>query len=67
MLIRDKHLWGAGEMDWSEWFETFVHISLQLLFNVLTNNADSKQSLWAEYYPDCYKWFFFSPFPLDSS
>lgn len=54
-LIRDKHLWGAGEMDWSEWFETFVHISLQLLFNVLTNNADAKQSLWAEYYPDCYK------------
>ena len=43
-------------MGWSEWFETFLHISLQLVFNVLTNNEEAKRSIWPLFFPDCYKY-----------
>ncbi|KAK8826037.1 hypothetical protein WA556_003767 [Blastocystis sp. ATCC 50177/Nand II] len=53
-LSMDKHLWAAGEMGWSEWFETFLQVSLQLIFNVLTNNEEAKHSVWPLFFPDCF-------------
>lgn len=65
-LSMDKHLWAAGEMGWSEWFETFLHISLQLIFNVLTNNEEAKRSVWPLFFPDCFKCAFPAVFPVVS-
>ena len=62
----DKHLWAAGEMGWSEWFETFLQVSLQLLFNLLTNNQRAMDLYWSFFFPNCFKCAFPAVFPVVS-
>ena len=54
-LCKDKHLWGAGEMTWSEWYELFLQIAVQLLFNVTAGSSfEIRNEVWIVFIPDCF-------------
>ena len=54
----DKHLWASGEMAWSEWYELFLQVALQLIFNV-TAGRDSEilKEILKYFMPDCFMYF----------
>ncbi|CBK21561.2 uncharacterized protein [Blastocystis hominis] len=54
-LCQNKHLWAAGTMEWSEAYEQFLQISLQLLFNVVSGNREAKDRVWQSFFPECFK------------
>ena len=42
-------------MEWSEAYEQFLQISLQLLFNVVSGNREAKDRVWQSFFPECFK------------
>lgn len=51
----DKHLWAAGKMEWSEWYELFLQISIQVIFNATSKCSDDDcEAVWSLFVPDCF-------------
>lgn len=42
-------------MTWSEWYELFLQIAVQLLFNVTAGSSfEIRNEVWIVFIPDCF-------------